>query len=665
MYVTNTSGCGSGGSWETYNTTKQWTLGQTNTTATVYVEYKNSGGAVSACVSDTIVHDDTAPDDPSFSSTNPSSPNSSTTPKVIGSISATDIASIRLYTSSSCYSEAASGTRANFVGTGITITVSAGLSTDIYAKAFDNAGNQSSCTYLTTYVNNGAGGSDVWVAISDDAPPARRLHTLVWTGSEVIVWGGISGSTYYNTGAKYNPTTDSWTSVTTSSAPTVRRSHTAVWTGAKMMIWGGYNGTFDVKTGGLYDPVNDSWSSTSIGTNVPTARNGHTAVWTGNDVIIWGGETSISGTKVNTGALYDPSTDSWTTTSTGANVPSGRYTHTAVWTGSKMIVWGGLTGLATRTNTGGAYDPVNDSWTSTSTGTNVPSARNGDGAVWTGTYMVIWGGYDGSSYVNSGGRYDPSTDSWTKTATGPTVPPSGRNNFAMVWTGTYVVVWGGYDGSTVVNSGGRYNPSSDSWSTTSTGTNVPAARSDVPGIWTGTYMVVWGGSDNSGSSVDDGGRYNPSTDAWLGTQIGRPLARSTHVAAWTGSEMIIWGGVLSDGSFTNTGAIYDPAADSWSATSTGTNVPAGRSEFDAVWTGTYMIVWGGLTDSSTRTNTGGRYNPSTDSWSTTSTGTNVPAARNRFTATWTGTYMVIFGGQTGSSTWIKTGGRYNPSTDSW
>src|SRR5215467_15628908 len=33
--------------------------------------------------------------------------------------------------------------------------------------------------------------------------------------------------------------------------------------------------------------------------------------------------------------------DSWTTTST-INVPSGRTNHTVIWTGSEMIVWGGL-----------------------------------------------------------------------------------------------------------------------------------------------------------------------------------------------------------------------------------------------------------------------------------------------------------------------------------
>ena len=73
---------------------------------------------------------------------------------------------------------------------------------------------------------------------------------------------------------------------------------------------------------------------------------------------------------LNTGGRYNPSTDSWTATST-TNAPTARYDHTAVWTGSEMIVWGGHgSGL----NTGGRYNPITDSWTATST-TNAPSGR--------------------------------------------------------------------------------------------------------------------------------------------------------------------------------------------------------------------------------------------------------------------------------------------------
>ena len=67
-----------------------------------------------------------------------------------------------------------------------------------------------------------------------------------------------------------------------------------------------------------------------------------------------------------------------------------------------MVVWGGV--AAVYLNTGGRYDPVTDSWTPTSTGT-VPSPRYAHTAVWTGSVMVVWGGYGAGGYLNIGGRY--------------------------------------------------------------------------------------------------------------------------------------------------------------------------------------------------------------------------------------------------------------------
>ncbi|MDD5223726.1 MAG: hypothetical protein PHE84_07030 [bacterium] len=97
--------------------------------------------------------------------------------------------------------------------------------------------------------------------------------------------------------------------------------------------------------------------------------------------------------------------DTWTPTSTGANVPSGREYHTAVWTDSEMIVWGGED-VGGVTDTGGRYNPVTDSWTPTSTGANVPSGREYHTAVWAGTKMIVWGGY-GDGLLNTGGIYTP------------------------------------------------------------------------------------------------------------------------------------------------------------------------------------------------------------------------------------------------------------------
>ena len=90
----------------------------------------------------------------------------------------------------------------------------------------------------------------------------------------------------------------------------------------------------------------DTWIATTT-TNAPAGRAGHTAVWTGSEMIVWGGAVDNT-----TGGRYDPSTDSWIATST-TNAPAGRYWHTAVWTGSQMIVWGGYDG--NDLNTGGRY----------------------------------------------------------------------------------------------------------------------------------------------------------------------------------------------------------------------------------------------------------------------------------------------------------------------
>ena len=80
----------------------------------------------------------------------------------------------------------------------------------------------------------------------------------------------------------------------------------------------------------------DYWVATAT-TGAPSARAGHTAVWTGSRMIVWGGQDNSG--VLNDGGQYDPVANTWTaTTTTGA--PSGRYLHTAVWTGSKMVVWG-------------------------------------------------------------------------------------------------------------------------------------------------------------------------------------------------------------------------------------------------------------------------------------------------------------------------------------
>jgi hypothetical protein len=273
-----------------------------------------------------------------------------------------------------------------------------------------------------------------------------------------------------------------------------------------MVVWGGFyydalGRFFTVNSGGRYDPALDTWRPTTL-TGAPTARWGHTAVWTGARVLVWGGEDQ-SGNKLATGGRYDPALDTWSPIST-SGAPTARRYHTAVWTGSRMVVWGGE-GAVFPFNTGGRYDPVSDSWQPTAT-TGAPQARHSHTAVWTGSRMVVWGGLIGSAGpVNTGGKYDPVADSWVPTSV--TNAPSARHLHTAVWTGKEMIVWGGDPFSnsfgTELNSGGRYDPAADSWRPTST-RNAPFARDHHTAVWTGNHMIIWGGGEED---YNTGGRY--------------------------------------------------------------------------------------------------------------------------------------------------------------
>ena len=55
--------------------------------------------------------------------------------------------------------------------------------------------------------------------MTDNAPEGRFNHTAVWTGTEMIVWGGNNGYFFLNRGGKYAPSTDSWIAVSITNAP--------------------------------------------------------------------------------------------------------------------------------------------------------------------------------------------------------------------------------------------------------------------------------------------------------------------------------------------------------------------------------------------------------------------------------------------------------------
>jgi hypothetical protein len=119
-----------------------------------------------------------------------------------------------------------------------------------------------------------------------------------------------------------------------------------------MIVWGGFDGTADVNTGAIFDPVANVWTPTSA-TNAPVARELHVAVWADamSEMIVWGGQNDAV-VQLSTGGRYNPATGVWQATSTTGAPPSGRY-GVVTWTGSEMIVWGGFNQVDL--NSGGRY----------------------------------------------------------------------------------------------------------------------------------------------------------------------------------------------------------------------------------------------------------------------------------------------------------------------
>ncbi len=477
--------------------------------------------------------------------------------------------------------------------------------------------------------------SDTWSSMASAGGPAFSSGgSAVWTGTEMIVWGGRVGSVdYTNAGARYNAATNTWTATTTVGAPAGRGQHTAVWTGSEMVVWGGIifsNNTF-TNTGGRYNPALNQWTPT-ITVGAPAARVGHVAVWANGEMIVHGGALVYSGTAVATGGRYDPASDSWTAAPTTGS-PS-KALHTAVWTGSKMLVWGGATTLVEgggpAQNTGAGYDPATG-WSDISL-VGAPSARIAHSAVWTGTRMLVWGG--GASEGQSGytgAQYAASTDSWIPMTT--TAPRSGHT---AVWTGNEMVVWGGDAFGGPINTGARYDPTLATWTPTSM-VGAPSARTRHCAVWTGTEMIAWAGSGPGvGNALHTGGRYDPLTDTWRGmTPSGSftGLSGEGPSVVWTGTEMVAWGGSQSYG------GRYDPAQDTWTQTAPFTQAtPRNRPAVD--WTGHDMILWGGGSFSD-----GGRYDPATDSWFYIWVGPNSPAPGRRCTGVWTGQLFVVHCGE--------------------
>jgi len=363
----------------------------------------------------------------------------------------------------------------------------------------------------------------------------------------------------------------------------------------------------------------------------PTALAGryqHSAVWTGTDMIIWGGYgTYVSPSYIKSdGWAYNLSGNSWKQIAAAPSViSSGRWQHTAVYTGTKMIIWGGLNNYSTSSssyymNSGAMYSPTGDTWDTTAMAVPSILGRSGHGAVWSTTTseMIVWGGMQYSAnYFGDGAAYDPATNTWTAI---PAAPLSGRWKHQMVWSGTEVIIWGGQNATGYLRDGARYDPKTKIWTKFPDPPAELDARYETVGVWSGKELIVWGGygayvsssyARNDGARYTPGGswtRFVPTTSDIFGT--GTAAARWAAQAWWGGTKMFIFSGATTSSTAQAGATSYDPTLDKWTAVDQ-TNAPSARVRASVVWTGKEAIIFGGsnYTSGSTYYNDGAIYRP--------------------------------------------------------
>ena len=156
----------------------------------------------------------------------------------------------------------------------------------------------------------------------------------------MIVWGGVeAGFVVHGTGARFEPATSAWTPTPALGAPAARAGHVAVWSGTEMVVWGGTDNLTLLASGARYDPVGDSWSAVPP---LPQARAGLAAVTLGGSIYALGGESTPGGVRAAVTRL-DALDGSWAAL---PDMPYAAHGLAAVVAGDAILVMGGFTGTS-------------------------------------------------------------------------------------------------------------------------------------------------------------------------------------------------------------------------------------------------------------------------------------------------------------------------------
>jgi hypothetical protein len=316
------------------------------------------------------------------------------------------------------------------------------------------------------------------------APIAGRLgESAVWTGREMIVWGGVTRSGLGqrelradSDGAAYDPATRRWRRIARSPSGVLGGGGTgSAWTGREMVVWAG-NSPEGPAGGAVYNPRTNTWRRLAKG---PLGvREGYASVWTGSELLIFGGHTG--GVAAPTAAALNPRTGSWRRLPALNAVKGLTVANGAVWDGREAFV--SARGLLI------AFNPKTDRVRRISIAKAhiaLQERSQLDPIGWTGADVIFSTGAGTSSQSITVVRYNPTTGRWQNAGVAPC-----KGSTQVAWIGDRLVAACGTNGLEI------YTPRTDTWRTIKSGPSLLGSHGDSAIVWTGTTLIVWSGIVN-------------------------------------------------------------------------------------------------------------------------------------------------------------------------
>jgi len=265
----------------------------------------------------------------------------------------------------------------------------------------------------------------------------RFGHSGVVIEDEVYFYGGANGNGVLNDLYKYSVANNVWTRVRPENGSPSFAFHSGVMHGKDMVLFGSERAVYS------YHSLNNTWRRVEIDLDsygIPSV--GHSAVVVGDSMFIFGGRNTED--FVPHLFKWDFSSNTLVDISNGLRSSFARGFHSAVWDGTKMIVYGGVSYDWVPLNEMWFYFPNNNTWKRVQPVGTLPEPRAFHTAVLTGGHMLILGGI--KDRVNTTGnmlKYDIKNNSWITVRPDETFPSAVRSSCASYVSSVNKVVYFG------------------------------------------------------------------------------------------------------------------------------------------------------------------------------------------------------------------------------